>query len=236
MSESEPESAAAPPSLPAKSHHPFPVDGKFISEKDKAEIMSMPEARREQILFQRMEELAEDKFTQTLRQRHDAQQKEDFASMSNLNKRKREVKDEDDSPRKITTQTAKKKEDLAAYKRSREQRAGQRQRNVERRARNKQSPQPKDGSSGSPDDRDDVQWDERASLTQPRQEQDLTLHELERYRLGRDRFAEVCLTPGFEDATTGLFARVCLGPDNSGNLRYRMCQIKGEFTNSMKRL
>lgn len=34
----------------------FPIEGKFMSEKDKAEIMSMPELKREAILADRAAE------------------------------------------------------------------------------------------------------------------------------------------------------------------------------------
>ena len=208
--------------------HPYPVDGKFFSEKDKAEIMSMPEARREQILSERMEELEKETFARQLRQRHEAQQK-GVAASSDGKKRKLSTSDVDQAPRQVNHKKVKANENLEAYKRTREQRAGQRQRNAERRSNHKKSPQNRAGSSGTPSgDQDEVQWDATVQPAQPRQDQEVTLQKVENFRMTRERFARVCLTPGFEEVTTGLFVRVCIGIDHRTETpAYRLCQIKG---------
>jgi RNA polymerase-associated protein RTF1 len=51
-------------------------------------------------------------------------------------------------------------------------------------------------------------------------------------RLGRNEFAQVCQTPGFEKAITGCFIRIAIGAHpETGIEQYRMALIKG-FTKS----
>ena len=52
--------------------------------------------------------------------------------------------------------------------------------------------------------------------------------DFERVRVGRNQFAEVCFTPGFENAISGCFVRIALGPHpETGIEQYRMASIKG---------
>ena len=68
MSESETEEAQlAAPMDDVEDDRPFPIEGKFRSLKDKAEIMALPEARREQILSERLD--AEDSPRKLTRQK-----------------------------------------------------------------------------------------------------------------------------------------------------------------------
>jgi len=54
------------------------------------------------------------------------------------------------------------------------------------------------------------------------------LRDVERIRLGRSRFAEVCFYPGFEEAITGCYVRINIGPNpENGQDIYRMAVIKG---------
>ena len=79
MSESEDE---APVSATTNkiSDERFPVDGKFMSVREKNEIMSMPEAKREQILADRQEEIDKENFSRQLLQRREAAQRDEAAA------------------------------------------------------------------------------------------------------------------------------------------------------------
>lgn len=227
MSESDGDVASSSVTPPGDGSR-YPIDGKFLSVKDRAEILSMPEARREQILSERMEELEKDSFNRQLRQRHENQQRE-IAKSAEKKKRKVASADLDEPQRKVTKQKTKQNELLEGYKKKREQRNEQRQKDGDRRANDKR-PTSRDGPSDSSADGDtDVEWDEGKDRPPARPEDaEAPLRHIERSRLGRTRFAAVCYVPGFDKAVKGCFTRVNIGPDpQTRENSYRMVRING---------
>ena len=133
MSESDDDDAGTQHPVVAKEAPLFPIEGKFHSEEDRAEIMAMPELQRETVLAERAAESERKKQDATLRQLREARQKAE-AQAADLKKRKATVADLDDTPRKTTKAKTKATENLEAYKRQREQRNEQRRRNEDRKA------------------------------------------------------------------------------------------------------
>lgn len=200
----------------------YPVDGLYKSEKEKAEIMAMREIEREQILADRTLEANRQRQNRLLRQMVTDVEKEGYKG------KKRGADDDlDDSPRKSKTRTGKGMDSL------RKARAEmQKRREDHGRRRDAYSDDRQDSEEEDSDD----DYGRRRSRTPERAEaKELPppeLRDYDRVRLGRNEFAQVCFTPGFEPAITGCFIRIALGPHpETGVEQYRMAMIKG-FTNS----
>jgi len=229
MSESEEEGEA--PALPVEQEGPiYPLEGKFLSEKDKAEIMAMPELQRETVLADRAAEMQRRREDLALRQLRENRLKVE-AQADAIKKRK--APEIDDTPRKANrTKMTKTNEKLENYKKAREQRTEQRKRNEDRKTGDRDSPAKNDAeeSDKDADGEEDVEWDEPASRAPAKNEAQPEMRDYERIRVGRTNFARVCFWPGFEDAIKGCFTRVCIGLDKATNQNtYRMCQIKGRM-------
>jgi RNA polymerase-associated protein RTF1 len=130
---------------------------------------------------------------------------------------------------------------MEAYKRQREEK-GKRD-ELRRRDTNSKK---KDRTSGSPDgalsDQDangesEVEWDDgkrRRSLSAPKDDPPADIRDLQRARVGRSNFAQVCFYPGFEQAITNCYARVVIGANKeTGQNEYRLCLIKSEISLSV---
>jgi RNA polymerase-associated protein RTF1 len=228
MSESEDEVAPASSAPAAEDDGPlYPLEGKFTSEKDRADIMAMPELQRETVLAERAAEQERRRQNNTLKQLREARQK---ASAAALRKRKVTDAELDETPRKTTKAKTKATETLEAYKKKREQVKDQRQRNADRKAGDPDSPRrDEEESDRDAEGEEDVEWDEPVRRAPAKNEPEADMRDYERIRVGRTNFARVCFYPGFEDAIKGCFTRVCIGPDKQTNQNlYRMCQIKSK--------
>ena len=209
MSESEDE-APAPITSKYQSTSEYKLDGVFIDEKDRAEIMALPEVRREQILAERAEARQQDDFVARLRQKAAREQEE----KGSVEKKRKAVDVElDESPRK--TARSKVNDKLENYKRQREQKQEQRQRGGERRSLDRRSASPASRSSRNDDDGDsDFDYDTRKpQQTAPRNEGPASLREFQRVQIGRSNFVKVCYTPGFEETIHHCFTRIAVHPD-----------------------
>ena len=227
----------------------FPVDNKFYSEKDKAEIMSMSEVERESILAERAQLLERKQQDLTLRRLLQGYQAKegDKSKSSDQKKRKAGAAEIEEVQRKSSRQkttlggrkVGETSDAMEAYKRQREQkglRDEQRKREGEQRKERKRHGSNDDGfSDADADGESDVDFHNNKPRTGhlsesvPRDEQPADLLDYNHVRLGRDNFGKVCFYPGFEDAIKQCFVRVSIGPDkaNPGQNIYRVAQIKG---------
>ncbi|KAF4125674.1 hypothetical protein GMORB2_0918 [Geosmithia morbida] len=208
----------------------YPVEGMYISHAEKAEIMALPELEREQIIADRMTEIDRQRQNRLLRQMVE-------------NEERKHVK------KKRSADTAE-LEDAASRKTSRQRTVGGkgetamdslRRARAEKQKRREDAEQRRRGGSYSPDGRrspDDNESDVggRDDSRTPEAEGErktppAELRDYDRVRLGRNEFAQVCLTPGFEASITGCYIRIALGPHpETGIEQYRMAVIKGFTT------
>ena len=220
MEESDSDRDDEPPARSADV--PYPLEGKYIDEADKRRIMGMSQLDREEILGQRAEEMSRANFTAELARR--------AANMQNDRKRKVDSEEADEFRRESSRPKVKARtnDKLEEYKRNREQRGQQRERDNDRRKnRRRSSSADRDGASDvDADGESDVEWDDRAPA-KVREELPATLRDFDSVRVGRGFFSEVCFYPGFEDAVTGTFGRVGVGQDSQRRTQYKMAQIKG---------
>jgi RNA polymerase-associated protein RTF1 len=220
----------------------FPYEKLYYDSADKARIQAKPEIEREEILAQRSEQVERHEQDLTLR-RLVAQRAREEAKNAAKNKRKASAADLEDSQRKSTRQRTKvgggrvgeASSAIEAYKRQREEktlRDEQRKRGetVRRPASPRDDFSDVDAEGESDNDYRDRR-NKRRSPSPPKDEPIAELQDLQRARIGRDNFAQVCYTPGFQETITDCYARVCLGPGrNPGVNEYRLCRIKGFTT------
>lgn len=212
----------------------YPVDGLFRDYEEKEQIMGMREIEREQILAERREENERIRQNRMLRQLKVNQDRID----KDTKKRKATAADLEDDRRKtarVRTKTGETSEKMDTLRRAREERSSRKeQRERENDRRKQQSPSFRRGSHDNGDS--DVEWmspnknKPRSRTPETRESLPPDLRDFERIRLGRTRFAEVCFYPGFEEAITGCYVRVNIGPEpEKGQDVYRMAVIKGKL-------
>lgn len=199
----------------------------------------MPEIKREEVLSERAQQV--DRRDQDIALRRLLASREREGSKS-IDKKKRKVEDADieegqrKSSRQKTTLGGRKvgesSDAIEAYKRQREQK-GKR----DELRRREPVPKKRDRRSSSRDVSDDagseVEWDDRkrrSSPDKPKDDPPATLRDLNRARVGRSNFAQVCFYPGFEEAISKCYTRVCVGlHPETGQNEYRVCLIKSKF-------
>lgn len=227
----------------------FPYEKLFMSAKEKTEIMAMPDLQREQLLSERAQQVDRHNQNIALRRLLASREREE-ARAADKRKRKAGAADLEESKRKSsrqkTTLGGRKVGEVSgameAYKRQREEK-GKRD-DLRRRDINSKK---KDRTSGSPDgaisdheangESDNVEWDDgkrRRSLSAPKDDPPADIRDIQRARVGRNNFAQVCFYPRFEQAITNCYARVVIGVNKeTGQNEYRVCLIKSEIAPSV---
>lgn len=217
------------PAAGANDDDKYPVDGMFMSEAEKAEIMAMREVEREQIIAERVSEIERQRQNRLLRQMVNNVEIEERKQVKK--KRSADTAELEDGLRKASrTKTGKSGESaIDSFRRAR----AEKQRRQEDRERRRDDVSPDGRESRDPEDSDDEFGQTRTRSPEKAAARELPppeLRDFERVRLGRNEFAQVCSTPGFEAAITGCYIRIALGPHpETGIEQYRMALIKGEF-------
>ncbi|EOO03478.1 putative rna polymerase 2 transcription elongation factor protein [Phaeoacremonium minimum UCRPA7] len=202
----------------------YPVEGLFMSHAEKAEIMAMREFEREQILAERKEEKERMRQNALLRQLVTNQENEE----KKHKKRKASAADLEDGQRKTSRVRKETSSALDTLKRARAEKSERMRRRDERKER---SPSFRiDDADASGDS--DVEWagpSKHKSRSPEIKEVPLAdFRDVERVRVGRSRFAEVCFFPGFDETITDCYVRINVGPDpDTRENVYRMAVIKG---------
>ena len=218
----------------------YPLEGKFINSTDKAEIMAMPEIKREELLAERAQEQERDRQNRALRQLLNAREAE---NKKQAKKRKAKDAELDENHRKTSRQRTKlgggkvgeASTGIDSLKRARAEKTDRQRRRDEDKERNKDRKVAHDDfSDQDAEGESEVEWDDgkgkkkKSSSPDYRDAEPSGLHDIERVRVGRTRFAMVCFYPGFDEAITGTFVRISVGVDKeSGQNIYRMALVKG---------
>ncbi|KAL4819289.1 hypothetical protein BDW67DRAFT_155695 [Aspergillus spinulosporus] len=233
MSESEAPSDSESSDAGVEDEGPiYPYEKLYHSAEDKQEIMAMPEIQREQILSERAQEVDRHNQDLALRRLLASREREE-ARKAKKNKRKASAANLDEGSRKSSRQkttlggrkVGEASEAIEAYKRQREQK-GKRD---ELRRRDTTTKDHKSKSRVSDEDADgesEVEWDDRErSPSPPKDDPPAELRDIQRARVGRTNFAQVCFYPGFEDAMVGCYVRLNVGPNPNGVNEYRLAMI-----------
>ena len=233
MDESEPEgepvrSRVVPP--PADDDNKYPVDGMYMSQAEKHEIMSMREVEREQLIADRISEIERQRQNRLLRQMVTNVENEERKQVKK--KRSADTAELDDGHRKASKSRTGKASETAmdSLRRAR----AEKQRRKEDHERRKDAYSPLGADYRDRDESDDDYGRPRSRTPEAEPERELPpaeLRDFERVRLGRNEFAQVCFTPGFEQAITGCYIRIALGSHpETGVEQYRMALIKGRLS------
>lgn len=217
----------------------FPYEKLYHDAKDKAKIQAMPEIERESILASRSEMVDRHEQDAQLR-RLLASRAKDAAKAEARNKRKASAADLEEHQRKSSRQRLKlgggkagePSSAIAAYKKHREEKTLREEQRKARLADRRLASPEDDYSEGDAEAESDNDYADRRhkrrSPTPPKDDPVVELNDIQRVRVGRDNFAQVCWTPGFQETITNCYARVCLGPGRTpGMNEYRLCSIKG---------
>jgi RNA polymerase-associated protein RTF1 len=219
----------------------YPLEGKFMNSADKAEIMAMPEIKREELLAERAQEVERERQTRALRQLLNAR---DAETKKQDKKRKAGEADLDEKNRKTSRQRTKlgggkvgeSSTGIDSLKRARAEKNDRQRRREEDKERYKdRRPAQDDDEDPDADGESELEWAEnkakkKSRSPEYRDAQPAELHDLERVRVGRTRFAMVCFYPGFDEAITGCFTRISIGADKeTGHYIYRMALIQGNW-------
>ncbi|KAL6798937.1 hypothetical protein GGI42DRAFT_328325 [Trichoderma sp. SZMC 28013] len=207
----------------------YPVDGMFMSEAEKAEIMAMREVEREQIIADRISEIERQRQNRLLRQMVNNVEIEERKQVKK--KRSADTELEDGARRASRPKTGKGSESaIDSLRRAR----AEKQRRQEDRERRRDGMSPHGRESREPEESDDEFGQSRNRSPEKAAARELPppeLRDFDRVRLGRNEFAQVCSTPGFETAITGCYIRIALGAHpETGIEQYRMALIKGFTT------
>ncbi|KAK8131454.1 RNA polymerase-associated protein RTF1 [Apiospora sp. TS-2023a] len=212
----------------------YPHEGMFASEQEKEDIMALREVERESILAERMQEIERQRQNPSWRQRQEGGQE---AQSKRRRTRRRTTQNLTPAHENRGNKVGETSSGIESLRRARAEKNDRQRRLAEDRERNKDKHT--SYSRGSPDDdRDgdsDVEWsrdDRRRSRSHTPEQKEAPpaeLRDIERVRLSRSRFGQICFFPGFEDAISGCFVRISIGPDSrdprAGNV-YRMAVIK----------
>ncbi|KAI5290744.1 hypothetical protein KEM54_000578 [Ascosphaera aggregata] len=221
---------------------PYAYEKYFYSAKEKEEIMALPEIQREETLSERAQ--VHERYLQDIALRRLLATREREEAAKKRKKRKSSSSDLEDSPRKSTRQkmtvggsrkVGEVSNAIEAYKKQREQKE-KRDRARKRKAPGKKEPSScgdnEDDSEASDRAASDVEWvksnNRRRSTTPPKDDPPADLHDINRARIGRSGFAQLCFYPKFEELISHCFVRLAIGYNRSANRNeYRLTQIKG---------
>ncbi|CAK7272165.1 RNA polymerase-associated protein rtf1 [Sporothrix epigloea] len=220
----------------------YPIDGMFTSLEEKEDIMNMREVDREQILAERAQEKDRIHQNKLLRQlvSNDEQRKKRSASAADLEDGQRKTSrvrtklggtKVGETHSAIDTLKNRRAEKSERNRRREENRERRRDRSLSRGGRSDRSDDDDDDHYSVAGDDSDVEWSKPSKKSRspdPKTSQVAELRDVERVRLSRSRFGQVCFYPGFNEKITGTFVRISIGPDPSTREPvYRMALVKG---------
>ena len=213
----------------------YPVDGMFKSAAEKSKIMGLRQLERESILAERSTEIERLRQNRMLRQLVSKQENEEKKAMK-IRKRTAASADLEDDDRKSSRQRTETKTGAAidTLRRARAEKNDRARAREENRRLDRHSPRRDRRGSSVASSRSRGSFNDRARSASPkaadRELPPAGIRDFERIRVGRSRFAQYCFNPGFDEALTGCYVRVSLGPDPNGVDQYRMAKIKSKFS------
>ncbi|KAF8874836.1 hypothetical protein BD779DRAFT_1565326 [Infundibulicybe gibba] len=198
---------------------PYPLEGKYVNETDRQQLMQMSEIDREGIVAQRLEEKQKLKDKRMISQMVKKQRGGDTDSVSKAAKRQHAV-------RGATKEKSRKLDELKARRKAKDEK---RRNNSPKRDR---SSSPMDMEISDDEEEDGQiskleQAEEREKKLLPKaipDDEPVTMDDLEKCRLTRDMLVKYCLAPWFEDYVHGAWVRYLIGMED-GQPVYRICEV-----------
>ncbi|KAI5970355.1 RTF1 [Candida margitis] len=208
--------------------NPYPLEGKYKDEQDREELEEMDEIKREEILFERSQEMDKFKERQYLQQRIKAQRDPKQAQNDNLRSSSRS---------KTGGVRSKKESKLSELKKERERhsrRNARRHDDYEDGSENEEEEEEEEEEEDEEDeddedaynDEDAVMWGGVSKSKHKRSTELAKLEDINRIKVGRSLLTQYCYHPGFDDTILDTYTKVNLGADRvTKEPYYRMVKI-----------
>ncbi|CCG24927.1 Rtf1 RNA polymerase II-associated Paf1 complex subunit [Candida orthopsilosis Co 90-125] len=210
--------------------NPYPLEGKYKDEQDREELEAMDEIKREEILFERSQEMDKFKERQYLQQRMKAQREPKQGRTENLRSSTRS---------KTGGAKSKKESKLSELKKEREKHTRKKTRKSddyeEESDEDEEDEEGEDEDEGLLEDDEDAYNDESetevmwggVSKTKRKRSTELAkLEDINRIKVGRSLLSQYCYHPGFDDTVLDTYTKVNLGVDKvTRTPMYRMVKI-----------
>ncbi|GAA5840157.1 hypothetical protein JCM3766R1_004113 [Sporobolomyces carnicolor] len=234
-SDDEAAAAAAP-----DDRDPYPLEGIYRDAADRRHIQNLPEFEREDIIATRKEEM------------HERETRIQVAKMASRSgapaggviDSDAEGEDDDDDDdyggnrgstrsRKATGLTSTKNEGLEKLKRSRAEKGKKREKKQDSDsdedydAGGKSSKRKDAYDTESDPELSDAEEEEKPTKSKKKDGPQIQLADLQAVTVPRSKLAEFVQAPWFEEWAKGAWVRLGVGHDDSGRMRYRLCQIDG---------
>jgi RNA polymerase-associated protein RTF1 len=209
----------------------FPYDKFYHSSEDKKHIMGLPEIQREEILSERAQQVDRHNQDLALRRLLASRERETQAK----SKRKASAAGLEDGQRKSARQkmtlggrkVGETSGAMAAYKKQREQKGKREKLPRSDPLKDHRAKAKTDELSDEDADADSEVDDRGRSPSAPKDDPPADLRDIQRARVGRSNFAQVCFYPGFDNAISGCYVRLSIGLNReTGENEYRVCCIK----------
>lgn len=210
--------------------NPYPLEGKYKDEQDREELEAMDEIKREEILFERSQEMDKFKERQYLQQRMKAQREPKQGRTENLR-----------SSTRLKTGGAKSKKEskLSELKKEREKHTRKKTRKSddyeEESDEDEEDEEGEDEDEGLLEDDEDayndeseteVMWGGVSKTKRKRLTELAKLEDINRIKVGRSLLSQYCYHPGFDDTVLDTYTKVNLGVDKvTRTPMYRMVKI-----------
>ena len=189
----------------------FPLEGKFYSQKDKAEIMALPEIDREAKIEERVSIMVR------------RQQDSVLKRLAQEKKRKASAVETEESMKKRKLPGGRVSAALESYKASREKK-GQRQNLTADDARRGRSAS---ASISRADEESELEWDTGRDKSAGPNDEPAEYVDFYRAQVTRSMMAQHCFFSGFNKVVAGCYARIACQPEKRGGPPvYRMSKVE----------
>lgn len=203
--------------------NPYPLEGKYIDDEDRENLLEMDEVQREQILFDRsqeMERYTEKKYLQQRMKQQSAGAGDKKATRSS-NRTKQTVGNKSSKLDKLS-ELRKQRE-----QKTRRQAGADDYDDDEEEEEDDDEEQEEDEEDAYGDEDDEVVWGSATkSKYKPRSYERAKMEDINKIRLGRSLLAKHCFYSNFSDVVVDTFGKINLGMDKRTRKPiYRMVQI-----------
>ncbi|RLV92495.1 RNA polymerase-associated protein RTF1 [Spathaspora sp. JA1] len=201
--------------------NPYPLEGKYKDEQDREELESMDDFKREQIIFERTQEMERYNEKKYLQERMRKQRKLTEAKPSRA------------STRVKTSIKPDKRDKLSELKKQREQHSRRQTRKREESYEEQSEEESDEEEEEEEEEYDDDGYDAEtvswggSSKAKPKRSTELAkISDINRIKVGRSILTQYCFYSGFNDVVLDTFAKINLGMDKrTRRPLYRMVKI-----------
>lgn len=217
--------------------NPFPLEGKYKDDNDRAHLEGLPEMERETLLFER---------SQIMQKYHDRRLFRERGRNMKEQQKNRQLREGNKTRSSARTTHATGHSDLKASKLSqlrkqREQKGHRANRDRDFEEEEEEEEDRYEGSEYEDEDEEDydpynrkshrdAEKEDEVEWAEDQLDREADITDFNKIKIGRSFVAKFCFYPGFNDVVKGHYGRVNVGVDKrSGQTQYRMVKIEKVF-------